>query len=56
MEIARLTSARREHVMEVNGRSIMIASPIAFDLLPVAQFLRFKEMLEAFDADLSGRV
>jgi len=54
-EIARLTSARREHVMEVNGKSIMIASPIAFDLLPVAKFSTFKEMLAAFDDDLRGR-
>jgi CheY-like chemotaxis protein len=54
-EITRLTSARREHVMQVNGKSIMIASPIAFDLLPVSQFLTFNEMLSAFDADLSGR-
>jgi len=50
-----LTSARREHVMEVNGKSIMIASPIAFDLLPVAKFSTFKEMLAAFDDDLRGR-
>ncbi len=54
-EIARLTSARREHVMEVNGRSIMIASPIAFDLLPVSRFLTFQELLAAFETDLTGR-
>jgi CheY-like chemotaxis protein len=54
-EIARLTSVRREHVMEVNGRSIMIASPIAFDLLPVSRFLTFEEMLATFNTDLTGR-
>jgi FixJ family two-component response regulator len=56
MEIARLTSASREHVMEVNGRSIMIASPITFDLLPVSQFSTLNEMLAAFDVGPSGKI
>jgi len=55
-DIARLTSARREHVMNVNGKSIMIASPITFDMHPVIQFSTFEEMLAAFDTDLSGRL
>lgn len=55
MEIIRLTSASREHVMDVNGRPIMIASPIIFDLLPVSQFSTFGDMLAAFDANLSRK-
>jgi FixJ family two-component response regulator len=54
-EIDRLTSARREHVMDVNGRNIMITSQITFEMLPVMQFSTFEEMIAAFDADLSGR-
>jgi FixJ family two-component response regulator len=54
MEIARLTTASREHVMQINGRSIMIASPISFELLPVSQFYSFNEMLAAFDSTSSG--
>ena len=55
MEIARVTSTCREHVMEVNGRSIMIATSIAFEMLPVSQFTSFNEMLAAFDPQLSER-
>jgi FixJ family two-component response regulator len=55
-DIARLTSARREHVMDVNGRSVMIGSPITFDMSPVLQFSTFDEMLAGFDTDLSGRL
>ena len=55
MEIARVTSATREHVMEVGGRTVMIASPISFDLLPVSQFSTLDEMLAAFDSSLSGK-
>ncbi|WP_420237476.1 response regulator [Telmatobacter bradus] len=56
LEIVRLTSASREHVMEVNGRSIMVASPITFDLLPISQFSTFDEMLAAFHANVSKKV
>jgi FixJ family two-component response regulator len=55
-DISRLTSARREHVMDVNGKSIMIASQITFDMLPVIQFATFDAMLTAFDADWRGRL
>jgi len=55
-DIARLTSTRREHVMNVNGKSIMIASPITFEILPAVQFSTFEEMLAAFDADLRERL
>jgi FixJ family two-component response regulator len=55
MEVARVTSTCREHVMEVNGRSIMIATSLAFEMLPVSQFASFNEMLAAFDPQLRER-
>lgn len=54
MEIGRLTSTSREHVMEVNGKTIMIASPITFDLLPASQYSTIDEMLKAFEANPGG--
>jgi ActR/RegA family two-component response regulator/GGDEF domain-containing protein len=61
MEITRLTSATREHAMEVNGKSIITTCPIAFDLLPVSQFSTLDDMLTAFaaratQADMIGRI
>jgi FixJ family two-component response regulator len=56
MEIVRLTMANREHVMVVKGRSIMVASPITFEMLPVSQFFSFEEMLAAFDTTSIGGV
>jgi FixJ family two-component response regulator len=56
MEFARLTSANRQHVTNVNGRAVMIASPIAFDLQPVSQFSTFPDMLAAFDADFTDGI
>jgi FixJ family two-component response regulator len=56
MEIARRTSTSHEHLLEVNGRSVMISSSITFDLLPVSQFSTMDDMLAAFDPNLSGRV
>jgi hypothetical protein len=41
--------------MEVNGRRTMMATSIAFEMLPVAQFASLKEMLAAFDPHLSER-
>jgi FixJ family two-component response regulator len=55
MEVARVTSTCREHVMEVNGRSIMIATSLAFEMLPVSQFASFNEMLAALDPQLRER-
>jgi len=56
MEMARLTAASREHLMEVNGRTMMIASLITFDLLQVSQFATLDEMLAAFDAHVSEKL
>jgi FixJ family two-component response regulator len=56
MEIARLTAANRQHVMEVNGRSVMFASPITFDLQPALQFSTFNDMLAEFDEEFTGEI
>jgi len=56
MEVGRLTTASREHVMVVNGRSIMVASPITFEILPVSQFASFDEMIAAFDTTSFGGI
>jgi FixJ family two-component response regulator len=56
MEIARLTSANRQHVMEVNGRSVMFASPITFDLQPALQFSTLNNLLAEFDDEFTGEV
>jgi len=50
MEVDRLTLSSREYVMQVNGKRIMTACPIAFDILPVSQFSAFNDMLTAFSA------
>ncbi|MDR3772835.1 MAG: response regulator [Terracidiphilus sp.] len=50
MEVARVTSADQEHVLTVNGKSIITTCPIAFDLLPVAQCSTLDDMLMAFDS------
>jgi len=36
--------------MEINGKRIMAACPIAFDLLPASQFSALDDMLTAFAA------
>jgi hypothetical protein len=56
MEVDRLTLTSRGQVMEVNGKSIMIACPIAFDLRPVSQFSTLDDMLTAFDAKPMGMI
>ncbi len=55
MEISRLTSGNREHVIEVSAGKIMLASPITFDLLPAWRFSTFADMLAAFDPGLTER-
>jgi GGDEF domain-containing protein len=54
MEMERLTAEAREYIIDVNGRRMMIACLITFDVLPVARFPRFTEMLMAFDPGLAG--
>ncbi len=52
MEISRLTAGGREHVLEVNGRRVMITRATAFDLLPVSQFATLEEMFACFNPKL----
>jgi len=54
MEVTRLTSSTGDQVLEVRGRSIMMATSIAFDFKPVSQFSKLSEMLAAFDPQFSG--
>jgi response regulator RpfG family c-di-GMP phosphodiesterase len=56
MEVDRLTLASRGQVMNVNGKSVMIACPIAFDLLPVSQFSTVEDMLTVFNAKPIGMI
>jgi CheY-like chemotaxis protein len=56
MEIDRLTLSSREQVMEINGKRVMIACPITFDLLPISRFSTFDDMLVAFDANSVGSI
>ncbi len=50
MEVDRLTLSSREYLMQVNGKKVMTACPIAFDLLPVSQFSTLDDMITAFTA------
>jgi hypothetical protein len=56
MEIDRLTLASRGQVMNVNGKSVMVACPIDFDLLPVSQFSTLEDMLAVFNAKPIGKI
>jgi FixJ family two-component response regulator/GGDEF domain-containing protein len=55
MEMARLTLTPGDQVLDVHGRSIMVATSIDFDFKPVSQFPGLGEMLAAFDPQLSGK-
>lgn len=54
-EITRLTAGAREHLIHVNGRRIMVATPIVYDLVAVDQFSRFDELLNAFSAEVTRK-
>jgi len=47
-EISRLIQGNQQHIVEYNGRRIMVAFSVSFDLLPVAQFPTEAAMFEAF--------
>jgi hypothetical protein len=55
MEVARLTSTPGDQVLDVRGRSIMVATSINSDFKPVSQFSTLGDMLAAFDPQLSGK-
>lgn len=46
-EISRLVAANRDHLIEVNDRRIMIATPILFEVVAAAQFPTLQDMLLA---------
>jgi FixJ family two-component response regulator len=50
MEIARMTSASKEHMMDLNGRIIMISSPITFDIQSICKYQTLEKMFAAFNS------
>ena len=56
MEVDRLTLTSQGQVMNVNGKSIMIACPIAFEVLPVLQYSTFDDMIVAIEAKPIGSI
>jgi CheY-like chemotaxis protein len=56
MEIDRLTLTSSGQMMNINGKSIMLACPIAFDLLTVSKYSSLNDMLLAFDAKPIGMI
>jgi FixJ family two-component response regulator len=56
MEFSRLMSETQQHIVEANGKRVMVAHSMTFDLLPVARFASFDEMLAAFDAKLTAKL
>jgi FixJ family two-component response regulator len=56
MEFSRLMSDTQQHIVEANGKRVMVALPLTFDLLPVARFATLDEMLAAFDAKLAAKI
>ena len=55
-EFERQMSIPQQHVLDVEGKKIMLTISTAYDLLPVARFRSFEEMLEAFDAKLIAKI
>jgi FixJ family two-component response regulator len=49
MEMNRIARSSSGCVLDVNGKKIMTACSIAFDLLPVSQYPSINEMLKAFE-------
>lgn len=56
MEISRLMLHKQEEIADLNGRKVMIANSIAFDLLPIARFGTINDLFLAFDAKLVGQL
>jgi FixJ family two-component response regulator len=53
-EVSRLAAANRSHLIEVNGRRIMIATPIVFEVAGASQFSTLQSMFLAFNARVGG--
>jgi FixJ family two-component response regulator len=56
MEVSRLLLESPQHVLEFNGRRMMIAISTTFDLFPALRFSSFDQLLAAFDARLIGNL
>ena len=56
MEFSRLMSNTQQHIVEANGKRVMVALSLTFDLLPVARFASLDQMLAAFDAKLTAKL
>lgn len=54
MEMERLAAEARDYIIAVNGRRMMIACLLSFELVAATQFQGFVEMLAAFGASLTG--
>lgn len=55
MEVERMVlPLRDQQVMEVNKKRVMVACPIAVDLLPTSQFTSLEDMLAVFEANALG--
>lgn len=55
LEISRLITGGREHVIEVNARRVMVARTMEFDLLPASSFPTIDHMMTAFAPKLTGK-
>ena len=55
MEVARMTMTPTDQVLEIRGRSTMVATKIESDFKAVSQFSGLEEMMAAFDAGLSEK-
>jgi FixJ family two-component response regulator len=54
MEMARMTTTGREIVLNVEGRSVILACPIEFDLLAIAQYATVEDLLAFLDTRPTG--
>ena len=55
LEMIRLIDGSPQHLVEADGRKVVMAIAMTFDLLPIAQFSSFAEMITAFNARLIGQ-
>jgi FixJ family two-component response regulator len=56
MELSRITGEVQQHIIEANGKRIMMALSMTFDLLPVARYTAIDAMLADFDAKLAAKI
>ncbi len=56
LEVARITIACHEYLIEKDGRSIMIANLITNETFSPVQYKTFDEMVAAFDAKLTAKI